>query len=226
MLSVSANSCGPWGQDSAGSVQSVLPSLESFAEVRRDPELGTIIFAKNANLARALDGDEAYKEFMNRLAHEKMAAYFLGEYRRDLLIDDPDKEFVLARIEEDSLGYHQVRFRQVFKTLSVIDSELIVHFNDKENLYLVNGHYAPTPTLTELTPAISIADAEEKIRENLGANVTAEAVTLSIFQSPDGPSVLAYDVTVSAGLMEGWRIILDAVTGDMLRKTPTRYQRK
>ena len=225
ILSLSANSCGPQSQDSAASIQSVPTSLELFAEVRRDPELGTIIFAKNPNLAQSLDRDNVYQELMNRRAYDGMAAYFLRKFRQDLLIDDPDQEFVLARIEEDSLGYHQVRFRQVFKNLSVIDSELIVHFNDNGNLYLVNGHYAPTPTLTEFRPAISIAAAKEKIIENLGANVTVDAPTLAIFQSPDGPLVLAYDVTVSLGLVEGWRIILDAVTGDILRKTPTRYNR-
>lgn len=218
--------CNLAENESVNSSNPTLSSLDTFAEVRRDPKLGTITFAKNRNLAHSLEGDEEYKELMNRGSYEEMAGYFLNEYNQDLLIDDPNNEFILARVEEDSLGYHQVRFRQVFETLSVIDSELIVHFNDTGNLYLVNGHYAPTPTLTELKPSISISDVEIRIMENLGGNVTIEAAAPSIFQSPDGPSVLAYEVIVSVDLMEGWRIILDAVTGDILRKTPTRYNRK
>ena len=96
-------------------------SLDQIAEVRRDPRIDTVIFAKSNNLGQELEGEVQFAELLGRSAYQELAQYFLYAYRDDLRLVDPNNEMVLSSINTDSLGYRQIKFNQFYRSLPVVD---------------------------------------------------------------------------------------------------------
>jgi Zn-dependent metalloprotease len=198
-------------------------SLESFAEVRRDPASGTVLFAKSENLARSLDNDSHYREMLQARAFADMAMRFIDVYRKDFLLDDPLSELVLKRSDADSLGYQHVRLEQVFRGLTVVGAELLLQFDAENRLNLVQGAYVPTPKIDPQVHRYSASDALALGKIEIGTDYEISGPDLVIFPQPDGSSVLAYEMRFSRGLSQGWRLTLDANDGSILSKVSTRY---
>jgi Zn-dependent metalloprotease len=204
-------------------VRTATNTLESFAEVRRNPSNGTVVSAKSDNLARSLDSDSQYQEFMQESAFFDMAMRFLDIYRKDFRLNDPLSELVLKRSQKDSLGYQQVRLEQVFTGLPVIGAELLLQFDGQKKLNLIQGGYVPTPNIDPKTHRYSAAEALAIGKKEIGTNYEISGPNLVIFPQPDGLSALAYEMIFSQGLSQGWRLILDANDGSVLSKVSTRH---
>ena len=198
-------------------------TLESFADVRRDPVSGTVIFAKADDLAVSLVDDPEYQALSDDKAYADMALRFLDTYRDDFRLKNPSTEFVAKRSTRDTLGYRHVQLQQVFEGLPVVDAELSVQFDPYNNLNLIQGRYVPTPGVDPTSPRYSGSDAHSFAKDALGADFELTEPELVIFPRSDGSSVLAYETTATRGLAEGWRIVIDANDGSILLKVPTRY---
>ena len=198
-------------------------SLEAIAEVRRDPQRDTIIFAKSDRLDQGLAGSGVYYTLRAQHNYEEMALFFFDEYRHDLRLIDPRNEMVSAGVVEDSLGYRHIRFNQVYKNLHVVDCQLLVQFDSAGRLDLLQGRYAATPRLTNLSPTVSEVEATHIVASTLGASTTINSSRLAIFVGPSGEAQLAHVIEVNRGQPNGFRLILDALTGQELQKTPTSY---
>jgi len=198
-------------------------SLNTFAEVRRDPQRDTVISAKSNALGQELEGEEVYRRLVSQAAYEELAAYFLYAYRVDLRLSDPREELVSSGINVDSIGYRQIRFNQLYKKLPVIDSQLIVQFDQAGRMNLLQGRYAPTPALGSLIPSMSEDQVTQIATLRYGAATKIDSLRIVVFPDERGRAFLAYELLVNQGQPGGLRIILDANTGNELRKTPTSY---
>jgi Zn-dependent metalloprotease len=197
----------PPDQDSARSIT----SMDQFAEVRRDPGRGTVIFAKAYDLGQELQADKKYAQLKEKQAYRDMAQYLLDAYRDDLRLDDPASELMPGDVQVDQLGYRQIKFDQHYRQLPVVDCQLIVQVSPAGDLHLMQGRYAPTPRLSNVSPALSESE------------VTKIIVSRPVYSDHAGHASLAYDVQVDQGSFEAARVIVDANTGAELRKTPTSY---
>lgn len=198
-------------------------NLDEFADVRRDPQRDTVIFAKSDNLGQELEGQEIYAQLLGRSAYQELAQYFLYAYRDDLRLIDPNSEMALSDIQTDSLGYRQIKFNQIYRNLPVVDCQLIVQVNPAGQLHLLQGRYAQTPDLDDMSPAISEDEATRIVISRLGDGTRVDSLQVVVFPDESGRTFLAYDIQVNRGSLDGSRIILDANTGQELRKTPTSY---
>lgn len=52
-------------------------------------------------------------------------------------------EFVLGKSETDNLGFKHIRLEQRYKGLRVVGAECIVHINNHNIIYRINGKYLP-----------------------------------------------------------------------------------
>jgi len=197
--------------------------LDEFAEVRRDPQRDTVIFAKSENLGQELESETEFVELLGRSAYQDLAKYFLNAYRDDLRLVDPNNEMLSSGIRTDQLGYRQIKFNQVYQNLPVVDCQLIVQINLADQLHLILGRYTRTPDLDDITPAISEDEATRIITSRLDDDTKVDSLQLVVFPNERGQAFLAYDIQINRGNLDGSRIILDANTGQELRKTATTY---
>ena len=198
-------------------------SLDQIAEVRRDPKLDTVIFAKSNNLGRELEGEKLYADLLGRSAYQELAQYFLYAYRDDLRLVDPNSEMVSSDISTDSLGYRQIKFNQFYRNLRVVDCQLIVQVNPSNQLHLLQGRYARTPNLDDISPTVSEDEAIRIATSGLEDVIKVDSIQVVVFPDEHGRTFLAYDIQVNHGKLNGARIILDANNGRELRKSPTSY---
>jgi Zn-dependent metalloprotease len=196
-------------------------SLPPEAKIVRDESRGTIIFLKGPNLTRALEADPRFRELQAENQAEEIAKVFISAYSREFLLTDPFEELSVAMVTTDDLGLTHVKLRQVFKTIPVADSEIIVHLDRQQRVYLVNGRYHPTPDQLTLQPAISTTAAEAVVLENLeitGSDMPPRHVDLVIFpETAKGPR-LAFCINISLRADEGWLFFIDAQSGEILEK--------
>jgi bacillolysin len=196
-------------------------SLPSEAKIVRDECRGTILFLKGPNLSQALEADPRFRELQAENQAEKIAKVFISAYSREFLLTDPFEELSVAMVTTDDLGLTHVKLRQTYKTIPVADSEIIVHLDRDQRVYLVNGRYHPTPDQLPLQPAISPAAAEAVVLENLkitASDITPRHVDLVIFpETAKGPR-LAFRINISLRADEGWLFFIDAQSGEILEK--------
>ncbi len=94
------------------------------------------ISKQNFNLPVQGDVVEMAIGTMSNLMHEDGESLANG-------IQAKDTEFVLKKLENDNLGFRHVRLEQHYKGLHVVGAECIVHINNRNIIYRINGKYLP-----------------------------------------------------------------------------------
>ena len=186
--------------------------------------LGTPSSIRGANLGQKQDfsGGKGLS-LQGRGAHKKDAVAVLDNLSTFFRMKDAEKEMVADRVESDALGFHHVRLKQNYKGLRVIGGDLIVHFNEKDQAYEVNGQYVPEIDL-DLVPGISAAQAVQVaqaklLAQGLPAGELAGDPELLVYAHNVEPA-LAYQILLlhRANVAEPgeWLFWVDAVTGAVL----------
>jgi bacillolysin len=139
-------------------------------------------------------------------------------------IHNPDKNLKVKSTQKDKLGMTHVRFNQSVYGVDVEGAEVIVHFNEKNEVVSVNGRINQTiaegsvDTNTSLSSdeALNKALASVNAPEELTYEPTAELVVLPF----EGENYTAYKVNVNfMGDEPGnWFVFVDAKTGDVIDK--------
>ena len=62
---------------------------------------------------------------------------------------------------KDTLGFTHLRISQTYKNIPVVGAEIIVHINQKDTVYMINGKYQPSLDIST-TPSVS-ADAAVRV---------------------------------------------------------------
>ena len=181
----------------------------------------TITMAKASDLAGDLADDPYFQTLRAENRFEDIAMKFVSHYRKKFKIDAPTEELRAKSVETDKLGLTHIRFQQVFSNIPVSDCEITVHLNRENSVYLVQGRYIPTPVDVPTRPVLDREDAIRAVAHNLitKANGCPEcAAELVIYANPSGDPRLAWQVRSDSGLAEKWTHVIDAQTGDILKK--------
>jgi Zn-dependent metalloprotease len=190
-------------------------SFPPDADLRLNPENGTIQYLKGKNLSPELAGMSSKSE-----RPFDIALSFLELYKTLFKLQQPHDELRCIAVETDELGLTHVRFQQIYQAVPVWANELNVHLDQHNRVYLVQGRYIPTPQHVNTQPAISVRRASEIVFKSLGVkpkDVTKDAAELIIYVKPPQKTLLAYKVNAP-----GWIYFVDAVKGDIIDRIARR----
>ena len=190
-------------------------------EIRRDPRLGTITFLKAASLSEGLEHNADFARLRANNQFGDIARAFIEAYRDEFRLTEPAHELRVESVETDILGLTHVRLQQTFHNIPVWAAELIVHLNADTQVYLVQGRYIPTPRNLSIQPNLTDQAALQRVADHLGkplAGCLQCQATLVIFAAEDTAPRLAYRILALLGLAEGWEVMIDAQTGEVLQK--------
>ena len=143
---------------------------------------------------------------------------------------DPEKELRLLRRDVDDLGFTHYRYERLHNGVPIYGDELILHVNDKSEVYQFNGNYhasiADTDVLTTTgsvttiprrnAPAISAVKAGKLALEQGIEHQMQRIDQHSLLYYPVGDRLrIAYQVTLRGG-MNQWVYFIDAEDGHVL----------
>ncbi|NJL76722.1 MAG: hypothetical protein HC892_18570 [Saprospiraceae bacterium] len=85
---------------------------------------------------------------------EQQVWSYLNALQSTLKIETPEEEWRIIAKERDELGQVHVKLQQQFQGVKVYGAEIWLH-QDQNAIHLLNGCLYPTPSLSNLTPAVS-----------------------------------------------------------------------
>ena len=164
----------------------------------------------------------------------QLAQRWLETFAPAMKLNHPAAELSLSRHETDELGMRHLRLQQTFKGIPVWANELYVHLDAANQVYVMNGRYAPTPAAIDPDAAvIDGARAIELGRAHLAAegrlrDIPANMNPLMRFFAPksqkaiwmdkQGAPHLVWQVDIYANIRDWFTIMVDALSGEVLHK--------
>lgn len=137
-------------------------------------------------------------------------------------IKNPNKKLKVKKTEKDDLGMTHVRFNQSINGVNVEGSEVIVHFNEKNEVVGVNGRVNETidSETVDTTATLSSDAALEKALASVNApeELTYEPTSELVVYPFEDENHTAYKVNVNfMGDEPGnWFVFVDAKTGEVI----------
>jgi Zn-dependent metalloprotease len=198
--------------------------LPAGATIRLEKRNGTVIFLKGDNLSVNLEKHEDFLQLQADKQYDVVVLAFLNAHRSLFRLDSPSREFIVKSVITDDLGFRHIKLQQVYRGIPVWASEINVHLDQTNHVYLVQGRYIPTPGELSTQPALTQERALQLVAKDLDrseSDCPGCRVALIIFARFDSPPRLAYRVLTPPGLMEGWAYVIDAETGGILDKIST-----
>jgi Zn-dependent metalloprotease len=195
----------------------------SITTIQHNRDNGTVTLMKGKLYASA-DAIPTERRNKDKSLYQKIAVDFVNHYRSLFKLKQPDKELIVSSIEIDNLDYKHVRLQQVYQDIPVWGSELIVHINADEVVYLAGGHYIPSPDNISLKPAFNEEKAIEYATE-LSTDLKhhcpqCKAQLVIYFDNMIKPQ-LAYLVEAGSRFSRSSQLMLNAHTGDLLSRIPS-----
>ena len=200
-------------------------TFPSDTKISFNSQWGTIRFLKSSNLTRDLEQSEEFQTLQATNQYREIVLQFLDAYRAPFKLTNPLEELVVHSIQEDDLGFKQIRLKQKVMGIPVWSAEILVQLDRTNHVNLVQGHYYPSPEGVSSHPQLTVEAVRELTASHLGlpdSSCRACTTSLVVFFIVEGHVPrLAYSVRTPIGLVEGWNLIVDAETGDILQKVPT-----
>lgn len=196
----------------------------AHAEVERDPRSGTVLRVSGAGLIREQrEGMPGLARARQRGDHEEIAVAFIAAHAGEFKLREPARELEARMVFPDELGHTHVRLSQYFEGLPVLDSEIIVHLDENKHVYLVEGGYAPSLVGVDAKPEIPEDEALAIALRAMGAPVEpGQSKSRLAFFIRDGVDpVLVHEVSAAPSLVSGWRMLVNAHSGEVERETST-----
>lgn len=157
---------------------------------------------------------------LNALAH-------LEKNKNEIGIMNVQESLELNDIQSDDLGMTHVRFHQTKNGVKVEGAEVIVHFNEDDQLTSVNGNHNPEIEMATLdtTPSITKEKAVQAAANSVKAprDMEYEPITELVIYPFEGKNLLTYKVNVTfLGDNPGnWFVYVDAKNGNIVDKYNT-----
>jgi bacillolysin len=151
----------------------------------------------------------------NALAH-------LQKNKQKYGIMNAEENLEVQDVQKDDLGMTHVRFNQTKNGVRVEGAEIIVHYNDKNELVSVNGNHNPEVDVEKIDtkPAIQSGVAIEAAKSSVHAPAELEYAPDSelVIYPFEGENNLAYKVNVTfLGDEPGnWFVFVDANNGKVI----------
>lgn len=144
------------------------------------------------------------------------ALTYLEQNHSEYQIADPRAELRYTGETVDELKRKRVRFQQVSNGVPVWRGEIIVHFNNRDEVHTVNNGLISGLGLIESTPRITTQAARDAAVQAKGEGWQASNSALYVFVHDMRPH-LAYEVTLMRGL-ERWFTFIDARDGRVIKQ--------
>ncbi len=107
-------------------------------------------------------------------------------------------DLVVSRSSVDERGHTHIRYNQVRNGLQVVGRELIVHVDDKGQVYAANGSARGGGSLTAQARISAESAGVAALRETRGSRLSVESSRLVYYApSQDGHAELAYETVVT-----------------------------
>lgn len=197
-------------------------TLPADVEIQRDPGTRTITLLRAKNLSAATEkDDEAFLRLQMEDRHAAVALAFLSAHRALFGLQDPPAEFGIKSVIADPDGFKHIRLQQRHAGLPVWGTELIVHLDEANHVYLVQGRYTPTPSAIRTTPAVKPATAFQIVAAALpgvGSDCSGCRAELVIYLLEGRTPRLAHRVRATRVPGETWTVMVDAETGAILER--------
>ncbi|MEH6991965.1 M4 family metallopeptidase [Neobacillus drentensis] len=139
-------------------------------------------------------------------------------------INNPDKNLKMKSVQKDKLGMTHVRFNQAVNGVNVEGAEVVVHFNDKNEVVSVNGRVNQTiaDNAVDTTASLSSDAALRTALSSINApeELTYEPTSVLVVLPFEGENHTAYKVNVNfMGDEPGnWFVFVDANSGKVIDK--------
>lgn len=217
-LGLALPACRPPSTVSSTPTMELSASLPDTAEVRRSATSGALERVRGDDLSADIEQSPLFRESRLKGDYAGMALAFLAAFRDEFALEDPLAQFSVSRVNADAIGFHQVRLYQTYRGLSVLDAELIVHFDQDDRIYLAEGHYLPTPADLLVDTYMSQQGARDMLANAIGNDAAIDAGELAILMPSSSTSArTVFRFEVRRGLADRREILLDAETGRMVR---------
>lgn len=200
-------------------------------------EAKKIVLDAHTQLPIYLEGEFNFSQQVQTRSNIPMASTyaFLQQFRAPLHLNNPEQEFRIQRQNIDTDGVTHTRLYQYFRGLPIYGTEVIVH-SQNGTVTLFNGRYFATPQLSSVEPSLSAKDAVAISRQDLAQRTTLLDFTPELeeitgetmvskeelciyFSDPAGKKPhLVYEIRTAANPLEKWTYLIDAHTGEVLKK--------
>lgn len=203
-----------------------LMPMPDLARIKRDPKSGLPIYlkAKTKNGNAPVNGKTTW--------NDKIVNH-LNEFKKELKIRNPEKEFKEISRKTDRAGHLHIRLQQVKGDAKVYGGEMIIHAYQDE-IYSLNGRFYPTPapkTAASLSKSQALEIAQKDIQQHskwvnldnsneawlAGPQLSSELIIYHPNMNPE-EEVYAWKLELQPNLKDRWVYILDAATGQILKK--------
>lgn len=137
-------------------------------------------------------------------------------------INNPEKNLKVKNVQKDELGMTHIRFNQSVNGVNVEGSEIIVHFNEDNEVVSTTGRINQTLDESKLNTAASLS-SEAALKAALSSvnapeELTYEPTAELVVYPFEGENHTAYKVNVNfMGDKPGnWFVFVDAKTGEVI----------
>jgi Zn-dependent metalloprotease len=197
-------------------------SFDGADKLERDSS-GVVSLVQGENLSQDLEKNPQYQQMAENGSFGDMATVFVDFFKIPFQLEDPKSELSVTRVQEDDLGFHQVRLAQNYKSVPVMYSEIIVHFDRDDHVYLVQGQHIPTPKKLNLNPAMTLDEVIQGLTDHGDVSPANTDLGPVILPLDDGSPKLVYQLRSQVSLTDQSILLVDANTGEVVRKVSTIY---
>lgn len=201
-----------------------------FSSINYSDETGLPVFI-------AVNKPSIQKNEMKFLTTQTIFSH-LNENRELFKIEDPNKEFQIESTTIDNENNKHIRLQQIYHNIPIWGKELILHFDNDNELYLINGKNVPTiknfdhnsfiltkelaisksiNDLMNFTTIAEFSDFEKNLLKYNGPIAEKYILNENLNENPKAIWV----VEIRNNLKDKWRYFIDAKTGEILEKYNT-----
>lgn len=204
------------------SIQAYPTSFNDASKLKLESS-GIVSLVQGMNLSRDLESHQSYQQLAANESFAEMAVEFIHFFKVPFQLKDPKNELRVTRVNGDDLGFHQVRLAQNYESIPVLNSELIVHFDKNDHVYLVQGQYIQSPNALDLKPRMTAEEVNQVVIDHGYAAAEITDPSPLILPLSDGQPKLVYQLSSNASLTDRSILLVDANNGEVIRKLPTIY---
>lgn len=198
-------------------------SVSDAAAISSNPDSASVqtgkVWNENANVPIFVKEKFAEKHPSSNAANAKD---YLEKNEQEIGIQNAEENLKVSDVQKDDLGMTHVRFNQTKNGVPVEGTEVIVHFNENNEVVMVNGNHnrevesASINTNSSLSAEEAMQTAKSAVAAPL--NMKYDPLSELVIYPFEGESHLAYKVNVTfLGENPGnWFVYVDAKNGNVI----------
>jgi Zn-dependent metalloprotease len=201
--------------------ESSMRPITENVEIRYGTQ-GVLEYMKGDNLFPNTEGSTQFKEMRAQNRYEDIAFAFITNIKDLLKIENPKSDFENVGVTVDQFQMKHVVLQQVFHGIPLWGKKIHIHLNRDNKVYLFQGNSVPTLSEMNIMPVISKNDAvsiaiEDVSKGKGGWDSKKEELVIYYIDRISSPR-LAYVITLVKGLAGREFYIIDAATGEILKR--------